>query len=120
MGSQNCVVHKLVQLHCGAPWIACGGLSESTPYDLSHNPLYSTETAADGFFWIHIFDFHAYFECIHECRLVNSGDRGAIPNMPAPRLPYPVTPCYINAGTFNVSHCSKLHKIYQTCKLQIA
>ncbi|CAD7947455.1 unnamed protein product [Amoebophrya sp. A25] len=97
-----------VQLHCGAAWLADGGLSDHTPYGLTHDPRFP-ELESDGFFWISIFDFASYFETVHECRLVNSGDRGGIVNMPPPRLAFQVTPCYVREPMYeNVHACADL------------
>ena len=48
----------------------------------------------------HVFQYPRSFEVIHECRLTNSGDKGAIPNMPPPRLPFAITPCHVNEGEY--------------------
>lgn len=84
-----------MQVHCGAPFLADGGLSDSVPYELMHHHLYR-ERREDGYFWLSIYDLCMFFEIVHECRLVNSGDKGAIPNMPAPRLDFAITPCHVN------------------------
>jgi len=55
------------------------------PWSLIHCKDYP-ETSAQGFFWITAQDFHAYFDTIFECRLVNSGDV-SIKGMPSPRSP---------------------------------
>lgn len=47
-------------------------------------------------------DFCAYIESVHECRLVNSGNNGAIPGMPAPRLPFAVAPPFVREPMFEV------------------
>lgn len=73
-----------VQLFCAAKWLEDGGLQEVVPYELIHNPNYP-ENTADGFCWMNINDFHAYFETVYECRLVNSGDV-QLPGMPPMRL----------------------------------
>lgn len=79
-----------VQVFCGAPGVHDGGLQDlSVPYALLHHESYP-ETNAEGFFWLHINDFHLYFDQIFECRLTNSGDV-ALEGMPPPRIPlYPV------------------------------
>lgn len=73
-----------VQLFCAAKWLEDGGLQEVVPYELIHNKDYP-ENTADGFCWMNINDFHAYFETVYECRLVNSGDV-QLPGMPPMRL----------------------------------
>ncbi|CAD7955129.1 unnamed protein product [Amoebophrya sp. A120] len=101
-----------VQMFCGAPYLADGGLSDISvvPWNLTNDPRWGqAESTNDGFFWMSIFDFSTYFEIIHECRLVNSGDRGAIPHMPSPRLPIPVYPCYVSEPMFESVHaCADL------------
>eukprot|EP00392_Amoebophrya_sp_AT5.2_P014661 g14822.t1 len=109
-----------VQLHCNAPYLADGGLSDSTPYALTNDPRWRHESAPNGFFWMSIFDFCSYFETIfvgvcyyfetiHECRLVNSGDRGSIAHMPPPRLPFQVLPSYVKEPMFEMLHaCADL------------
>ncbi len=95
-----------VQVHCGAPWLADGGLSDGVPWTLSANSSststsatsstssssssppnpFAHETREDGFFWIGIHDFWQYFDTVHEVRLVNSGVKGRIRNMHWPGL----------------------------------
>eukprot|EP00397_Hematodinium_sp_SG-2012_P004662 GEMP01004674.1.p1 GENE.GEMP01004674.1~~GEMP01004674.1.p1 ORF type:complete len:670 (+),score=134.41 GEMP01004674.1:1399-3408(+) len=86
-----------VQLHCGAPMLEDGGLQDCVPYTLAHHEDF-TETEADGFFWMNIHDFHAYFDTIYEVRLVNSGSLGLIHDMPPPRLPMEIFPCHTQEG----------------------
>jgi hypothetical protein len=73
-----------VQLFCAHQWLEDGGLQEVVPYELIHNEDYP-ESTVDGFCWMNINDFHAYFETVYECRLVNSGDV-QLPGMPPMRL----------------------------------
>jgi len=87
--------HGYVQVHCGAPWVEEAGLLTGAPTELVRDPRFE-ERPEDGFFWLSIYDFQTYFSTIHECRLMNSGDAGVIKNMPEQRLPYPVTPVYVN------------------------
>lgn len=60
-----------------------GGLSELTvPSELLRD---YPEKSYEGFFWLAIEDFHAYFSTIIECRLTSSPDVGIL-GMPPPRL----------------------------------
>jgi len=75
-----------------------GGLSEAVPMELTRDhPGKSWE----GFFWLTIEDFHAYFETIIECRLTSSPDvsiEGMPPRLPkGPQLPYMET-IFANPG----------------------
>lgn len=75
-----------VQMFCGAPGIFDGGLQDSSvPWSLINSEEFP-ERPMQGYFWISAQDFHAYYDTIFECRLVNSGDV-SIQNMPPPRLP---------------------------------
>mmetsp|Transcript_67445 Transcript_67445/g.140935 ORF Transcript_67445/g.140935 Transcript_67445/m.140935 type:complete len:687 (-) Transcript_67445:27-2087(-) len=80
-----------IQLFCGGIGVYDGGLQDiGVPYGLLHCKDYP-ETAAEGFFWVSAMDFHAYFDTIFECRLVNSGDV-SISGMPPPRMPFQMPP----------------------------
>ncbi|CAL1173647.1 unnamed protein product [Cladocopium goreaui] len=59
-----------------------GGLSDAVPLELWRD---YPEKGWEGFFWLTIEDFHAYFETIIECRLTSSPDV-SIQGMPG-RLP---------------------------------
>ncbi|CAK9096714.1 Calpain-9 (Digestive tract-specific calpain) (New calpain 4) (nCL-4) [Durusdinium trenchii] len=66
-----------------------GGLSDAVPFEVMHA---YPEKSWDGFFWLAIEDFHAYFDTIIECRLTSSPDV-SIEGMPqrlpqGPQLPY--------------------------------
>eukprot|EP00929_Paragymnodinium_shiwhaense_P006976 TRINITY_DN110929_c0_g1_i1.p1 TRINITY_DN110929_c0_g1~~TRINITY_DN110929_c0_g1_i1.p1 ORF type:complete len:753 (-),score=136.07 TRINITY_DN110929_c0_g1_i1:109-2367(-) len=75
-----------VQMFCGAPGVYDGGLQDnSVPWSLINSTEYPERTS-QGYFWITAQDFHAYYDTIFECRLVNSGDVSIV-NMPPPRLP---------------------------------
>jgi len=65
--------------HCGV-----NGLDFATVPDSIWNAFPGAHAA--GFTWLHIYDFHFYFNTIFECRLVNSPDVG-LPGMPPPRHP---------------------------------
>ncbi|CAJ1405065.1 unnamed protein product [Effrenium voratum] len=58
-----------------------GGLSESTPPELLRD---YPERSWEGFFWLAIEDFHAYFDTVIECRLTNSPDVGIVGMPPRP------------------------------------
>jgi len=84
-----------VQLHSAALVFEDGGLQDDIPYNLMHHEDYR-ERQVDGFFWIDVNDFAYYFDTIYEVRLVNSGDLGRLPNMPPPRFPMQIYPCFDN------------------------
>jgi len=75
-----------VQVFSAAPVCFDGSLEFLVvPYSLLHCSDYP-ETAAEGFFWCDINDFHLYFDTIIECHLTNT-PFSAIPGMPPTRLP---------------------------------
>eukprot|EP00931_Biecheleriopsis_adriatica_P024079 TRINITY_DN15091_c0_g1_i1.p1 TRINITY_DN15091_c0_g1~~TRINITY_DN15091_c0_g1_i1.p1 ORF type:complete len:568 (-),score=88.89 TRINITY_DN15091_c0_g1_i1:11-1714(-) len=74
-----------VQVFCAdATGVHDGGLSDLTVPTALVNEY--PERSWEGFFWLCIEDFHAYFDTIFECRLTSSPDVGII-GMPPPRLP---------------------------------
>jgi len=67
--------HPDVGLEAALPWDVLPELQRSYP-----------GKSREGYMWLSAHDFHAYFDEVFECRLVNSPDVG-IAGMPAPTLP---------------------------------